>query len=69
MLERRPIAPAQGGEFGHALRWILMDEDVTTLPRPSTNGVLLEAGVLDLHGDHPVVIPAMPRPNLHQSLS
>lgn len=38
---------------------LAMDDDLTMLIGPGTNGVLLEIGVLDLNGDDPVVIHAM----------
>lgn len=36
-----------------------MDEDLTMLIGPATDGALLEIGVLDLDGEDPVVIHAM----------
>lgn len=36
-----------------------MDEDLTMLIGPATDGRLLEIGVLDLEGDDPVAIHAM----------
>lgn len=43
----------------NALRWVVMDEDLTMLIGPATDGALLEVGVLDVDGDDPVVIHAM----------
>lgn len=43
----------------NALRWVVMDEDLTMLIGPATDGALLEIGVLDIDGDDPVVIHAM----------
>lgn len=37
-----------------------MDEDLTMLIGPASDGALLEIGVLDLEGDDPVIIHAMP---------
>jgi hypothetical protein len=36
-----------------------MDEDLTMLIGPATNGAFLEVGVLDIDGDDPVLIHAM----------
>lgn len=36
-----------------------MDEDLTMLIGPASNGALLEVGVLDIDGGDPVVIHAM----------
>ncbi|MPY81328.1 MAG: hypothetical protein GEV04_23560 [Actinophytocola sp.] len=44
----------------NAVRRIVMDDDLTMLIGPSTGGALLEVGVLDIDGDDPVVIHAMP---------
>jgi hypothetical protein len=43
----------------NAVRRIVMDDDLTMLIGPATNGGFLEIGVLDLGGDDPVVIHAM----------
>lgn len=43
----------------NAFRRIAMDDDLTMLIGPATDGRLLEIGVLDLAGDDPVVIHAM----------
>lgn len=46
-----------------------MDENLTMLIGPSSGGALLEIGVLDLDGDDPVIIHAMPlRPKFHRFL-
>lgn len=44
----------------NAVRRIVMDEDLTMLIGPATDGRLLEVGVLDLEGDDPVAIHVMP---------
>ena len=44
----------------NALRWVEMDDDLTMLIGPASDGALLEIGVLDIDGDDPVVIHAMP---------
>lgn len=52
-----------------AVRRIVMDEDLTMLIGPASDGALLEIGVLDLDGDDPVIIHAMPlRPKLNPIL-
>ena len=43
-----------------AIRRVVMDGDLTMLIGPAPDGALLEIGVLDLDGDDPVVIHAMP---------
>lgn len=43
----------------NAVRRVAMDDDLTMLIGPGTDGALLEIGVLDLAGDDPVVIHAM----------
>lgn len=37
-----------------------MDDDLTMLIGPASDGALLEIGILDLEGDDSVVIHAMP---------
>ncbi len=37
-----------------------MDEDLTMLIGPASDGALLEIGILDFDGEDPVVIHAMP---------
>ncbi len=52
-----------------AMRRIILDEDLTMLIGPASDGALLEIGVLDIDGDDPVVIHAMPlRTKFHQFL-
>lgn len=43
-----------------AMRRVLLDEGFTMLIGPGNNGALLEIGVLDIDGDDPVIIHAMP---------
>lgn len=43
----------------NAVRWVEMDDDLTMLIGPASDGALLEIGVLDIDGDDPVVIHAM----------
>ena len=46
-----------------------IDEDLTMLIGPASDGALLEIGVLDIDGDDPVVIHAMPlRPKFYRFL-
>ena len=46
-----------------------MEENLTMLIGPGSDGTLLELGVLDLDGDDPVVIHAMVlRPRFHPFL-
>jgi hypothetical protein len=50
----------------NTMRRILLDDDLTMLIGPATDGALLEIGVLDIEGDDPVVIHAQPlRPKFH----
>lgn len=44
----------------HAIALTPLDDDLTMLAGPATNGTLLEIGVLDLDGDDPVIVHAMP---------
>jgi hypothetical protein len=44
----------------NATRLVVMDDDLTMLMGPATDGSLLEMGVLVLDGDDPVAIHAMP---------
>lgn len=47
-----------------------MDGELTMLIGPAQDGALLEVGVLDLYGDDPVVIHAMPlRPKFRRFLT
>lgn len=43
----------------NALRWVVMDDDLTMLIGPATDGALLEIGILHIAGDDPVAIHAM----------
>jgi hypothetical protein len=53
----------------YAVRLVVMDDDLTMIIGPAGNGAMLEVGVLDMEGDDPVVIHAMPlRPKFHQLL-
>ena len=53
----------------NATRAVAMGDDLTMLIGPASDGALLEIGVLDIDGDDPVVIHAMPlRPTFHQLL-
>lgn len=46
-----------------------MDEELTMLIGPASDGALLEIGVLDIDGDDPVVIHAMrQRPKFNRFL-
>ena len=52
-----------------AVRRIVMDDDLTMLIGPASDGALLEIGVLDIDGEDPVVIHAMPlRPKFYRFL-
>lgn len=44
----------------NAMRQIEIDDDLTMLIGPATDGAPLEIGILDIGGDDPVVIHAMP---------
>jgi hypothetical protein len=53
----------------NAMRKVAIDEDLTMLIGAASDGALLEIGVLDIHGDDPVVIHAMPlRPKFYRFL-
>jgi hypothetical protein len=53
----------------NAMRRVLMDNDLTMLIGPATDGALIEVGVLDIDGDDAVVIHAQPlRPKFHKFL-
>lgn len=53
----------------NAMRWVAMDDDLTMLIGAATSGALLGIGVLDIEGDDPVAIHAMPlRRKLHRFL-
>jgi hypothetical protein len=48
------------------MRRVAMDDDLTMLIGPASDGALLEIGVLDIEGDDPVVVHAMAlRPKFH----
>ena len=52
-----------------AMRRVAIDEDLTMLIGAASDGALLEIGVLDIDGDDPVVIHAMPlRPKFYRFL-
>ena len=52
-----------------AMRKVAIDEDLTMLIGAASDGALLEIGVLDIDGDDPVVIHAMPlRPKFYRFL-
>ena len=52
-----------------AMRRVVVDEDLTMLIGPASDGALMEIGVLDIDGDDPVVIHAMPlRPKFYRFL-
>lgn len=60
-------------DIGHAVRTavrrVLVDEELTMLIGPASDGALLEIGVLDIDGDDPVVIHAMQlRPRFYRFL-
>ncbi len=53
----------------NATRRVVLDDDLTLLIGPATNGAHLEVGVLDIDGTDPVVIHAMPlRSKFHRFL-
>ncbi len=53
----------------NAMRRIDMEENLAMLIGSASDGTLLELGVLDLDGDDPVIIHAMPlRPRFHPFL-
>lgn len=52
----------------HTIRRVVMD-DLTMNIGPAGDGTMLEIGMLDMEGDNPVVIHAMPlRPKFHRLL-
>jgi hypothetical protein len=52
-----------------AARRVDIDDDLTMLIGPASDGALLEIGVLDMDGGDPVVIHAMPlRPKFYRFL-
>jgi hypothetical protein len=53
----------------NTMRRVVLDDDLTMLIGPASDGALLEVGVLDIDGDDPVVIHAQPlRPKLYELL-
>jgi hypothetical protein len=51
------------------MRRVVMDEDLVMLIGPASDGALLEIGVLDLDGEDPVIIHALPlRPKFRNFL-
>lgn len=53
----------------NAMRRVLLDDDLVMLIGPTSDGALLEVGVLDIDGEDPVVIHAQPlRPKFHRFL-
>ena len=54
----------------NAVRHIVMDDELTMLIGPATDGSMLEIGVLDLLGEDPVAIHAMQlRPKFYRFLN
>jgi hypothetical protein len=53
----------------NTMRRVVLDDDLTMLIGPASDGALLEVGVLDINGDDPVVIHAQPlRPKFYKLL-
>lgn len=53
----------------NTMRRVVLDDDLTMLIGPASDGALLEVGVLDIDGDDPVVIHAQPlRPKFYEFL-
>ena len=53
----------------NAMRRIVLDDDLIMLIGPTTDGALLEIGILEIEGDDPVIIHAQPlRPKFHRFL-
>ncbi|HEY7961276.1 MAG TPA: hypothetical protein VID29_05070 [Solirubrobacteraceae bacterium] len=53
----------------NTMRRAVLDDDLTMLIGPASDGALLEVGVLDIDGDDPVVIHAQPlRPKFYEFL-
>jgi hypothetical protein len=44
----------------NTMRRVVLDDDLTMLIGPASDGALLEVGVLDIEGDDPVVIHVQP---------
>jgi hypothetical protein len=45
------------------MRRVVLDDDLTMLIGPASDGALLEVGILDIEGDDPVVFHAQPLRN------
>jgi hypothetical protein len=53
----------------NTMRRVVLDDDLTMLIGPATDGALLEVGVLDIDGDDSVVIHAqLLRPKFYEFL-
>lgn len=53
----------------NAMRRVVMDEQLTMLIGPASDGAIMEIGVLAIDGDDPVVVHAMAlRPKFHRFL-
>jgi hypothetical protein len=53
----------------NTMRRVVLDDSLTMLIGPASDGALLEVGVLDIDGDDPVVIHAQPlRPKFYKFL-
>ena len=53
----------------NAMRRVVVDEDLTMLIGPASDGALLEIGILDIDGEDPVMIHAMAlRPKFYRFL-
>jgi hypothetical protein len=51
----------------NTMRRVVLDDSLTMLIGPASDGALLEVGVLDIDGDDPVVIHAQPlRPKFYK---
>jgi hypothetical protein len=49
-----------GTRYATTMRRVVLDDDLTMLIGPASDGALLEVGVLDIEGDDPVVIHVQP---------
>jgi hypothetical protein len=53
----------------NTMRRAVLDDDLTMLIGPASDGAPLEVGILDIDGDDPVVIHAQPlRPKFYEFL-
>jgi hypothetical protein len=53
----------------NTMRRVVLDDSLTMLIGPTSDGALLEVGVLDIDGDDPVVIHVQPlRPKFYKFL-